>query len=616
MLDAKTIVDHLRDQQMRYAERDQRWDNVKSVRMGDLNRIAPDEVVDAWPKPIIANFVDTVARDMAELIAPLPAFQCSSATMQSDTARKFADRRTKIVQNYIAQSRLDRQMLEGADHFNTYGICVLYLEPDFEDKLPRICIEDPMGGYADFDRFGRLRSYVKRFYQDAKSLANLFPEFATQIADCADEMSLPGASNMCEVIRYCDPKQIALILLSKEPVTLVSSTNPLGETPIVLARRPWLHKEISKGQFDDSVWIQVARDCLAKLNLQAVQKSVEAPLAVPPDLQEFAIGPDAIIRTQSPEKVRRVGLELPQGAFAESGVLMEELRTGTRYPAARTGGVDASIITGKGVQALLGGFDSQVKAAQLAFRDAFEEVARLAFKMDETYWPSVERNIRGQANGTPYEFTYRSNRDVKGDHSCDVQYGFASGMDPNRAVVMLLQLRAEKAFSRDFFTRQLPFAINVTEEQSKVDVEESREALKQGIYGYVQSIPALAQQGMMDPAEPMMKVAAIIKGLQKGDAIEDVVVKVFAPPPSPEAPPSGGPADMAGAVGPGGPGPGGGGPGGPGGGLTPSGLMEGVPAGQAGQPPGGRPDLSVMLNQLTGQGGAQMSSMTMKRRRI
>jgi hypothetical protein len=537
LLNAKNIVDHLRDQAQRHGERDSRWDNIKAVRMGDLHRIAPDEFTDAFPKPIVANFVDTVARDMAELVAPLPAFQCSSATMQSDTARKFADRRTKIIQNHIAQSRLDRQMLEGADHFNSYGVCVFYLEPDFEDKIPRICIEDPIGGYADYDRFGRLRSYTKRFYKDAKVLANLFPEYAERISDCAKEgHGFPGASSLCEIVRYCDPNQITLVLLSKEPITLVSVPNPLKETPIVLARRPWLHGDVYKGQFDDSVWIQVARDCLSKLNLSAVEKSVQAPLALPSDVQEFGIGPDSIIRTQSPEKVRRVALELPNGAFAESGVLMEELRTGTRYPQARTGGVDASIITGRGVQALMGGFDSQVKAAQMCFRDAFQEIARMAFKMDETYWPNVERNIRGQANGTPYEFSYKPSKDIKGDHSCDVQYGFASGMDPNRAVVMLLQLRAEKAFSRDFFTRQLPFDINVSEEQSKVAVEDAREAIMQGMFAYVQSIPALAQQGIADPAEPLMRAAMLVKGLQKGEMVEDIVTKIFAPPPPPKTP--------------------------------------------------------------------------------
>lgn len=63
----------------------------------------------------------------------------------------------------------------------------------------------------------------------------------------------------------------------------------------------------------------------------------------------------------------------------------------------------------------------------------------------------------------------------------------------------------------------------------------------------------------------------------------------------------------------------GGGPGGgagTGGGLTDSGLLNGVAPGQAGQPPGGRPDLAQMLSGLTSQGKPYMSASTLRRRRI
>lgn len=609
MLDAKGIADLLKKQRSRHVGRDGRWESMRSARSGDLHDIAPDMFTDEIKRPIVANFIDTVARDLAEMIAPLPSFSCSSATMSSDAARKFSDKRTKIVQNYIQGSNLARQMYEGADHFNTYACTVFYLEPDFETKMPRVCIEDPTGGYADFDRWGRLRSYTKVFCHDAHELSNMFPEYYDQIMD--SQKNMWAGTQMVEMVRYCDADQLALVLLGKEhPITLTSVPNPLGEPPIRIAMRPWLHSSEYKGQFDDAVWIQIARDMLARLNLEAVEKSVGAPLALPSDAQEFAVGPDAIIRTQFPEKVRKVGLELPQGAFAESQVLMEEMRTGTRYPAARSGNMDASIITGRGVQALMGGFDTQIKAAQLSFQDALTDVVRLMFKMDEIYWPSAKKSIRGQANGTPYEIEYTPSKDIKKDHTVSIEYGFAAGMDPNRATVMLLQLRGDNLISRDYFQRQLPFDLNVGEEQSKIDVETLRDSIKQGIAAYVQSIPALAQQGM-DPSEPVLKAAMMVKGIQEGKSIEEVVAAVFMPPPPPPgAPPQGGPEGM-------GAGPGGGGqPGGPGGGLTESGLMNGVSPGQAGQAPGGRPDLSVMLAGLSAGGAPQMSAYTMRRRRI
>ncbi len=59
------------------------------------------------------------------------------------------------------------------------------------------------------------------------------------------------------------------------------------------------------------------------LALEAAEKSVQAPLALPNDVQELAFGPDAVLRSQNPQLIRRVGLELPNAAFTEQAVLQQ-----------------------------------------------------------------------------------------------------------------------------------------------------------------------------------------------------------------------------------------------------------------------------------------------------
>lgn len=617
MLSAEQVVKRLRLLQRRYRLTDQRWQEVRAVRKGEVDIVFPDLTSDMFPKPIVANFIDTTARDLAEMLAPLPSFQCSSSAMSSDAARKFADRRSTIAINYVVQSRLEKQMLTGADYYFTYGMLPFYIEPDFDTKLPRITVENPVGGYPEYDRWGRLSAYVKRYYSDADYLADIFPEFAAQIlkqgkkgfASIASPNGLDNQSqyeNPIEIVRYCDKDQITLVMpLAGEntSVMLMNAHNRLGEVPMVMAHRPWVDPTESKGQFDDIIWVQVVRDLLAKLQYEAVQKSVEAPIALPPDVQEFSYGPDSLIRTSEPDKIRRVGLELPTVSITEGAVLLEEMRQGARYPASRSGNFDASIITGRAVNELQGGLDTQIKSAQVILRDSFVDLIRMCFRMDEKLWPNVDKDIRGQAEGTPYNLKYRPTRDIAKDYSCDVTYGFASGLDINRAVVLLLQLRAEKAFSRDYFVRQLPFQIDVNAEQTKVDVEETREALKQGIYAFVNSIPAMAASGV-DPAESVRKVTAIVKGLQKGQPIEDVAEKVFAPPPprEPELPPEALPPELGAPP--------------PEGAPIPPGGPPLPPGGAPGLAGGGRPDLSVMLAGLTGGGRAQMSSRVERRRAI
>jgi hypothetical protein len=601
VLSPKDIEDKCRRLQTQFAATERRWYDVRAARQGEIQMIAPDMVSEEFPRPIIANFIDTVARDLSEMVAPLPAFNCASASMQSDSARKFADKRSKIAQNYVTHSQLELQMQYAADHYFTYGCSVAYIEPDGDAKLPRITFEDPLGGYPEWDRWGRLQSYTKRFLGDADVLAAYFPEFEGAIRKIAKDRT--GGSSRVELIRYCDPEQVTLLLIGQEPIPLINVDNILGETPVAISQRPWLDRMEIRGQFDDVVWVQLARDVLAKLQLEATEKAVQAPLALPHDVQEISSGPDAILRTATPEKIRRVGLEMSPAGFTQQEQLLREMHDGTRYPQARTGTDVGSIVTGRGVQALLGGFDTQIKAAQTAFRGCLTEAIRICFKMDEKVWTNAEKRVRGNASGVPYDLRYTPAKDISGDHTVEVTYGFAAGMDPNRAVVMLLQLRAEKAISRDYFMRQMPFDLNVVEEMSKVDMEETREAIKQGVFAYVQSIPAMAQQGM-DPSEAVQKLTQIVKGLQKGKPIEEVVSEAFAPQQPPPPPADLGNNALAGAGE------------GAAGGLTESGLMRGVSPGQAGMAPGGRPDLNVMLAGLTGSGQPTMSAFTARRRRV
>lgn len=606
---ATKIESHLRQMQRRFRDRDQRWEEVRAIRRGDFDQF-PDLISDAFPKPIVANFIDTTARDLSEMLAPLPSFNCSSLSMKTDIERKRADTRTKIATNYVDNSRLAQQMLYGADHYWTYGMAVLYIEPDFSEKLPRIVVEDPTGGYPEWDRWDRLHTYTKRFFVDAHVLADLYPEYEKVILDQARETVGTESEWQMEMIRYWDDWGQTFVLGGKHPFILDRVKNRTNRIPVVVAKRPWLDACTIKGQFDDVVWIQLARDSMAKLQFEAVEKAVQAPLALPNDVQDFSIGPDGVIKSATPEKIRRVGMEMTNMSFLESNSLLQDLQTGARYPAARSGEMDASIVTGRGVQSLMGGLDTQVKAAMTIFRNAFTDVIALCFQLDEKMWPNYPKRVTGVADGTPYELKYTPSKDIAGQFSVDVEYGFAAGLDPSRAIVMLLQLRAEKLFSRDYMRRQIPFDIDASEEMSKVNVEDTRDALLQGVFAYVQAIPAMAQQGM-DPAEAIQKVSLIVKGLQKGRTVEDVVAQVFAPPPAPDEMASGEPG-MPGPGGPDGGMPGGG----PGGGLNASGLMQGVPQGQAGMAPGGRPDLNTMLAGLSSQGKPQMSSMLMRRRRV
>ena len=152
-----------RVEQLRYRnnERDMRNQQVLAVRRGKIAEVYPDFFPQGVDANVVANFIDVVARDLSEVMAPLPAVNCSAANQVSDRARTFADKRTRIASNYFANSDLAVQMYSGADWYITYGFLPFVIELDEEAKLPRIRIENPVGAYPEFDRYGQIgRAHV------------------------------------------------------------------------------------------------------------------------------------------------------------------------------------------------------------------------------------------------------------------------------------------------------------------------------------------------------------------------------------------------------------------------------------------------------------------------
>jgi hypothetical protein len=298
----------------------------------------------------------------------------------------------------------------------------------------------------------------------------------------------------------------------------------MNKMTVLIAERPSIDGQ-PRGQFDDVVFVQLARARFANLAMEAAEKSIQAPLVVPDDVLDMPMGPDAIIRTSQPNGVGRVRLDIPAATFQEQSALQSELRLGARYPEGRTGNIDASVITGQGVQALLGAFDSQIKAGQTVIAEVLEDVIKLCFEMDELLF-NVKKSVRGVAQGTPYELKYMPSKDIKGDTSVEVRYGLMAGLDPSRALIFSLQALGADLVSKDFIRRELPWAVNVTMEEQRIEIEKMRENLTAAITASAQAIPAMAAQGQ-DPSKLIQNIADVIERRRKGDSIEAAALAVF-----------------------------------------------------------------------------------------
>jgi hypothetical protein len=582
----------------RYTGRDERAAEVQAIRRGNFEDIAPDLFNDNFKKPIVANLVDTAARDTAAVLAPLPSFNCSSATGLSERGRTFADKRTKIMRNYLKESNFELQMLRGADQYNSYGMLVMKIVPDFDMRMPRILVVDAVGFYPVWNMYGETVEAARVYFRDWFGLLADYP----QLQNLKDRFPGAVANNKIEVVEYVSKTRVVTYLPKMGDTPLEDFPNPCGKCYYIAIQRPGLDDEI-RGAYDDVIWVQLARHRLQLLLMEGIAKAVQAPTVVTPDVTEIPYGPDAVmVAQQGAQSIGRVRLDMPQQAFGAVEQLKEEQRVGSMNPESRSGSMPQSQITGRGVQELMVGFSSQIAAAQVAFKAGFRWMAALTFYMDEELFGDESKEIRGNDNGVPYSFTYKPRKDINGDHTVDISYGFAAGLDPNRALVFLLQADGAGLVSKDYVRRNLPVDLNAVDEEKKIVVEQSRLALVQGFGALAQSVPQLVAAGQ-DPTNIIQNFAAFIKEVEGGGNVEDAALRVLKPQPAPGA---SSPPEAATPPGPGGSAPGGAPPG--------DGTeMQGGQLVAAGPQAQGRPDLQQLFAGLSGSGAPSLQAGVARR---
>ena len=591
MRDAKQIAEHVRLIRTANARRDQDYMKVVAIRKGDYDKVAPGLFnTSDFDRPLVANLIDTTARDIAEVMAPLPGFNCNAGSASSEAERKRQDIRGAVANSYVQYSRLQDQCYEGADRYGSFGFMAYIVEPNFIEQMPVIRIGNVPTAHYTKDFRGRTKSYTEVYKAPVVQLMADFPDAEDALK--ARFGRTPPVDLCADVAKYYDDDQTALVLL--DPcIMLVSVSNKIGRCPVRVVERPHITGEGGiRGQFDDVIWVQVARALVAMYTMDAIEQSVHAPIAMPKDVNELELGPFTVVQSDNPGQIGRVSLNISPGLFPESQILAQEQRTGSRYPEGRSGSIDASIITGQGVQALMGTFDTQVQTFQRLNASALEDVIELCFRMDEEYWGGVKKTRRIKDNGSPRKVDYEPAKDIAGDYTVDVTYGAIAGLDPNRGLVFVLQALAGGLIAKSTARKTLPVDLNVEVEEKQIQLEQMDDSIAASIAMLPQALPQMASMGQ-DPRQLVMQVAELRKLIGQGKSPAEAVEKVFAPKevPQPEAP-----VDPMQAA-----------------------MDEAAAGGATGAPPpggGGAGDLLMSLSGLTASGAPNLQSTVSRMRPV
>ncbi len=251
----------------RNSERDKRMREVALVRSGNADQVFRGLFPEGnWSKPIIANLIDVVARDVSEQAGVLPTITAAGDSSLDDNQRTKSDKRTKIANYYVAASKLGIELLRGADQLGTYGFCILRVEPNFKERRPHIHVENSMGAYYDVDRFGEVSVYCRAYYRKAGDLAAKFPEVADKILISSAFGNRADSNQLIEVVRWTDKKRTVMFIPERGGLVLAETPNKIGRVPVAIAQRPSLDGEV-RGSFDDVLPVYAAKARLALLTM-------------------------------------------------------------------------------------------------------------------------------------------------------------------------------------------------------------------------------------------------------------------------------------------------------------------------------------------------------------
>lgn len=527
MRTAKEVADRVQVIRARNAKRDQDYMKLIAIRRGDYEAVAPGLFnTQEFDRPLVANLIDTTARDIAEVMSPLPSFNCQSASLSSQADTERQDLRAAIANGYVQNSRLQDQMFHGADRYGSFGFMAYIVEPDFKDQMPVIRVGDVATAHYTQDYRGRTVEYFEVYRAPCEQICLDFPEAEEAIKARYGGHGGWERDQTLEVVRYYDEYCSTLVLLDPCRV-LVTVPNRIGRCPVRIVQRPSITGD-TRGQYDDVIWVQIARALVQMYTMDALEQSVHAPIAMPRDVQEMEIGPFSVIQSENPGQIGRINLQLTPGLFPEAQILAQEQRTGSRYPEGRSGSIDASVITGQGVQALMGTFDTQVQTFQRLNASALEDVMEMCFRMDEAYWGETRKARRIKDNGAPRKYTYTPNKDIAGDYTVDVTYGAIAGLDPNRGLVFVLQALAGGLIAKSTARKTLPVDLNVVAEERQIQLEQIDDSIAASLAILPQTIPQLAAMGQ-DPRQIALQTVRVRQLVSKGKTVAEAMEEVFAP---------------------------------------------------------------------------------------
>jgi len=426
---------------------------------------------------LVHNVLQEVCVKYQTYLAPLPMIRVPTDNPESNQARNKATLKERALYGLWAEGDMSSVFRDLGWYLPLFGQSYLGCVPDIENNMVRPILRSPENAYPipSFDPSGTSGVIFSWKVRDSV-LRRDFPNYNSDLAAPSKGRSLRGKDPDPEVelIEYSDGVEWRRFAGQQELNGIEHDYGFSIFEPVKFINVPgevWGH-----GAVEQAVSMVEMGNALGSLIFEAALQNVYPPMVVvnPTKVgEEIPTGAGAVIAVNEGGSVSY--LQSPNGGLLSSSQLLREneriIKQSTGVNDANFGTVDASVITGKGVNALEGaGMGGMIEMVQgslgggvVSWNNHALYMLKRHFAEDTIYLQGVRP--RSIADVKPQEFNVKfKGKELSGSFRNEVT--FSPLIDMNSKLVMSLQMLGAGLSSKQYARDQvgIPDSVAMDEE--------------------------------------------------------------------------------------------------------------------------------------------------------
>jgi len=440
----------------------------------------------------VAHYIDSGLNRLGTKLGHRPDVRVDArADRDNQTDRDRAAKRTRIVEGYDQNSRLEMMLPQAGRWLPGYGYCVWVIKEKKNlngDPFPHAALRNPyncyLGPWGEDQQPDELA--ISRIVP-TEVLRDRYPAY-DQVAGRRpaggwagmSPVSGPGWESTPDgtiVVEYYD--EVGTWVITQDTGTLLEfAPNALRSGPRFVAAKRFSF-DFLMGHYDNVFGLM---RMIAIINMLALVSTQDGTLRETNIIGEILSGKYQKGRNKvnifaTGTRIERPGADIAFGAFQEASRLEEQLRIGANYPETEDAKSPTPWATGRGLAGLGGGKNDEVSEYYTVLRHALQDLDAKRLEHDEVYYPRRRKPLVVNVKGDRTIESYVPAQDIAGEYGTRRVYGMMAGWDDSEKVVGGLQLQGAQVLDRRTFRENLYGIDNHEQVEERIDQDRASDAL-------------------------------------------------------------------------------------------------------------------------------------------